>query len=166
MEAVAALQAAGLAADPAAPASAAHWFAAALRLLPADADATSPARPAARCTRGALAQTASSPAAARRCSRRCGSRRPDFPLRGADDRACATMERLLGRHAEARARVERALDALPDRGVPEAVLLMMELAADGFFADRLERMWEWARKAHRGRARARRPADRWPRARR
>ena len=35
--------------------------------------------------------------------------------------ACATAERLLGRHAEARARVERALDELPDRAVPDAV---------------------------------------------
>ena len=57
------------------------------------------------------------------------------------------MERLLGRHDEARARVERALDALPDRAVPDAVLLMMELAADGFFQTDWERMWEWTRKA-------------------
>ena len=37
MDAVAVLRDAGLAADPAAPASAAHWFAAALRLLPGEA---------------------------------------------------------------------------------------------------------------------------------
>ena len=38
MDAVGVLRDAGLAADQALPASAAHWFAAALRLLPADAD--------------------------------------------------------------------------------------------------------------------------------
>ena len=57
------------------------------------------------------------------------------------------MERLLGRHDEARRRVERALDELPDRGVPEAVYLMIELAADGFYAADFTRMWEWARKS-------------------
>ena len=72
---------------------------------------------------------------------------PNFPLRGRIISGCATMERLLGRHTEARARVERALAALPDRAVPDAVLLMMELAADGFFQADWERMWEWTRKA-------------------
>ena len=49
---------------------------------------------------------------------------PGFPLRGRMISACATMERLLGRHREARERVERALDALPDRSVPDAVFLI------------------------------------------
>ena len=57
------------------------------------------------------------------------------------------MERLLGRHDQARARVERALAALPDRAVPDAAFLMTELAADGFFQTDWERMWEWSRKS-------------------
>ena len=60
--------------------------------------------------------------------------------------ACGTAERLLGRHAEARARLERALDELPDRAVPGGVLLMMELAADGFLQTDYAGMWEWGRK--------------------
>ncbi len=190
MEAVAALQAAGLAADPAAPASAAHWFEAALRLLPGSAGEPAAGRehglraaaeglgrtggPGTAGGPGAAGDgaTADGDAAAVRqmrlglllLSARALSQTgefaagreallealrlapPGFPLRGRMISACATMERLLGRHAEARARVERALDALPDRGVPDAVFLMIELAADGFFATDWARMWEWARK--------------------
>ena len=68
VEAAAALRDAGLAADPSAPASAAHWFGAALRLLGGAAERAP--RRCCSCTRRALAQTASSPRAATRCWRR------------------------------------------------------------------------------------------------
>ena len=71
MDAVAVLRDAGLAADQALPASAAHWFGAALRLLPAGRRRRAP-RPAARCTPARWPRAATSPAAAKRCSRACG----------------------------------------------------------------------------------------------
>ena len=145
MEAVAVLRDAGLAADPSAPASAAHWFGTALRLLPADADQDRLgllllyAR--------ALSQIGEYAASHEALLEGLRLAPPEFPLRGRLIGACATIERLLGRHAEARARLERGLDALPDRAVPDAVSLMMELAGSGFFRADFESMWEWARKA-------------------
>ena len=144
MDAVAALQAAGLAADPSAPASAAHWFEAALRLVGEHAPPTRLGLLV--LTARALSQTGEFGAARDALLEALRLAPPDFPLRGRMISACATMERLLGRHAEARTRVERALDALPDRGVPDAVFLIMELAADAFFQTDFERMWEWTRK--------------------
>jgi DNA-binding NarL/FixJ family response regulator len=43
---------------------------------------------------------------------------------------CAGIERLLGRHGEARVRLETALQELQDAGSPEAVALTLELASD------------------------------------
>jgi DNA-binding CsgD family transcriptional regulator len=146
LEAVAALRDAGLAADPSAPATAAHWFGAALRLLPARA--ADPDRLGLLLLHSrALAQCGGFAAAREALVEALAVAPPEFPLRGRIIAACATTERLLGRHDQARARVERALAALPDRAVPDAVLLMTELAADGFFQTDWERMWEWARKA-------------------
>ena len=46
---------------------------------------------------------------------------------------CAGVERLLGRHEEAHARLVAGLDQLPDRAAPDAIALMIELAIDGLF---------------------------------
>ncbi len=162
LEAVAALRDAGLAADPSAPASAAHWFGSALRLLPATTRASplsedvapAPLSPADADRLGllllhgrALAQCGEFAAAREALVDALALAPPEFPPRGRIIGACASMERLLGRHDQARARVERALAALPDRAVPDAAFLMTELAADGFFQTDWERMWEWSRKS-------------------
>jgi hypothetical protein len=129
MEAVAVLREAGLAADQAMPASAAHWFAAALSILPADATGERLDLLVAHAR--ALAQSGDF-AGAREALLDGLALAPGGPLRAGMIAACANIERLLGRNAEARARVERALDELPDRAVPEAVGLMIELGADAF----------------------------------
>ncbi|WP_053227591.1 helix-turn-helix transcriptional regulator [Solirubrobacter soli] len=142
LEAATALRDAGLAADPSAPASAAHWFAAALRLIPEGQERM----PLLLLYGRAMAQTGEFSASRDALIEALALAPPDFPLRGRMISGCATMERLLGRHEEARRRVEAALDALPDRGNPEAVFLMVELAADAFFATDFNRQWEWSRK--------------------
>ena len=60
--------------------------------------------------------------------------------------ACAGVEHLLGRHEEAHARLDGAVD-LSDPGSPEAATLMVELAMDGFFQMDYGRMCEWAERA-------------------
>ena len=143
LEAIEALRDAGLAADPSAPASAAHWFAAALRLATDDMTRL----PLLLLHGRALSQCGEFDASRDALIEALRIAPAEFPLRGRMIGACATMERLTGRHAQSRARVEQALAALPDRAVPDAVYLMMELTADGFFHTDWERMWEWSRKA-------------------
>ena len=143
LEAIEALREAGLAADPSAPASAAHWFDAGLRLATDDTTRL----PLLLLHGRALSQCGEFDASRDALIEALRIAPPEFPLRGRMISACATMEHLTGRHAQSRARVERALAALPDRAVPDAVYLMMELTADGFFHTDWERMWEWARKA-------------------
>ena len=72
LEAIAVLRDAGLAADPSAPASAAHWFAAALRLAPDDETRF----PLLLLHGRALSQCGEFAGAARCCWKRSGSRRP------------------------------------------------------------------------------------------
>ena len=60
---------------------------------------------------------------------------PDDPvLRGRVIASAAKVKQLVGRHGEAHRELERALEALPDQGSPEATTLKLELAADSFFA--------------------------------
>src|SRR5207249_10097907 len=62
-------------------------------------------------------------------------------------RACAAVESLLGRQEQARARLARALEALPDHGSPEAVALMLELVVNALWRTRHEEMHEAAERA-------------------
>ena len=57
--------------------------------------------------------------------------------------ACAGVEQLLGRHAEAHKRLATALDQLPDDDSPEAAALMFELTVDAFYGMDYERMSDW-----------------------
>ena len=61
--------------------------------------------------------------------------------------ACASVEHLLGRHKQARARLESALDELDDPGSPEAVALMIELAVDSLYRAEYDAMRGWAARA-------------------
>jgi len=61
--------------------------------------------------------------------------------------ACAGLEHLLGRQQEAHTRLMTALESLADMTSPEAVTLMIELAADGLYRLDYGSMSEWAGQA-------------------
>jgi DNA-binding NarL/FixJ family response regulator len=61
--------------------------------------------------------------------------------------ACAGMEQLLGRHAEAHARLRHSLEALDDQRSPQAASLMITLALDAFFRQETEASRDWATSA-------------------
>jgi DNA-binding NarL/FixJ family response regulator len=131
LDAAGVLRAAGEAAAYRAPASAARWYAAALRLLPQSGPAAERiellgARAAALSGTGAFDGS-------RAALLQALALAPDSP--GTTVRltaALATVEHLLGRPDEAHRHLVDALDAVPDPGSPEAVALEVELAVDGF----------------------------------
>ena len=133
MDAVAVLTAAGQAALARAPASAGRLFEAALRILPGSA----PVEQRAQLLDGlAGAHTAIGwfEPAYRAISERAALT-PDAPLaeRIRLITAMASLENLLGRNAQAHARLAVALDELPDQATPEAAALMAEIGIDAFF---------------------------------
>ena len=130
-----------------APASAARWFAAALRLLPESA-------PPGERVELLLARA--------RALGACGlleESRADLleslalvpgEMVATEVQltvACAGIEHMLGRYSEARARISAALDRIPDATAPEAVLLMTVLAFDGLFRADFEAMRNAAERA-------------------
>jgi DNA-binding CsgD family transcriptional regulator len=145
--AVATLREAGEAAALRAPASAALWFEAALRLLPASAPPEERVEllMARAGSLGAIGQIAESHAALLECLEIVPE--GSTALRVRLTAACAGLEQLLGRHPEAHARLERALAELHDPDSPEAVALMIELAVDGLFGTDFDSMREWASRA-------------------
>jgi ATP/maltotriose-dependent transcriptional regulator MalT len=130
-----------------APASAARWFAAALRLLPTDAD------PIERLE--LLTSQAGSDAAIGRFEEARAAMLAAIELVPPDDQmlrirltaGCAGIDQLLGRHAEAHRRLVAALEQIRDRDSTEAVSLMLALADDGFYRGDYAGMYEWARRA-------------------
>ena len=128
--AIATLRAAGEATAQQAPASASRWFAAAIRL-------SSDALPAEERVELLLAY-ASAQAASGHFEEghltliECTQLLPDDSeaLSARVAIACAGVERLLGRHTQAHARLEAALGGLRDADSREAVGLTLELAAD------------------------------------
>ena len=145
--AVATLREAGEDAAGRAPASAARWFAGALRLLPASAPAEDrvallfPRAQALAATgqfteshEALLESMALVPAQA-------GAMRARLTA------ACAAVEHLLGDHERAHARLEGALNDLADATSPEAVALMIELAGDAIFRLQYETAQDWGRRA-------------------
>jgi hypothetical protein len=57
--------------------------------------------------------------------------------------ACAGVEHLMGRHADAQTRLASALDHVPDQSSPDAAALMIDLATDAFFGADWGRMRAW-----------------------
>jgi ATP/maltotriose-dependent transcriptional regulator MalT len=116
-----------------APASAARWFAAALRVLPESASAEERV--------GLLLARAQALGATGRLDESREALLESIGLVPEDavavrvrlTVACAGVEHMLGRHLEARARVTEALDQLPDPAGPDAVTLLVVLAFDGLF---------------------------------
>jgi DNA-binding CsgD family transcriptional regulator len=145
--ALAVLREAGQEAALRAPASAARWFGAALRLLPDSAPAEQRvelllARAEAASATGGLEES-----------------RADLlesialvpgelvAMRVRLTVACAGVEHMLGRHKQSRARIMAALDELPDATSPEAVELMIVLAFDGLFRADFDAMRDAATQA-------------------
>jgi DNA-binding NarL/FixJ family response regulator len=130
--AIALLLDAGAAAAPRAPAAAARWFEATLRLLPAsDVDRQVDVRVA-------LASALRSLGELERCRARLLEAvellPPDSRARRVElTTSCAAVEHWLGRHDEAHRRLTRAWEELPDRSTAEAAVLEIELAVDGLY---------------------------------
>ena len=146
-DAAAVLRAAGESAAQHAPASAARWFAGALRLLP-DATAVEQRVELLMARAGALAASGQY-AEAHSILLESMALAPEVPV-GARVQlatACAGVEHLLGLHDDAHARLHGALSDLGDSSSPEAVALMLELATDGFFRMEYGPMREWAARA-------------------
>jgi DNA-binding NarL/FixJ family response regulator/tetratricopeptide (TPR) repeat protein len=145
--AAAALREAGEEAFRLAPASAAHWFAEALRLLPQTAPAQERvelllARADALTAAGRFADSHSALLDALTVAPG-----DSYSLRARVARRCAGVESLLGRHEEAGARLRSALRDLPDQCSPEAAALMTELAVNFVWRARYEEMHGCAERA-------------------
>jgi ATP/maltotriose-dependent transcriptional regulator MalT len=145
--AAAVLRRAGEEAVRLAPASAAHWFGEALRLLPATAPAEERiellfARARALTAVGRFDDSRSALLHALAIV-------PDdsHALRARLARACAGVESNLGRQEQAGDRLASALESLPDQGAPEAVALMLELIVNALWRTEHEAMHEAAERA-------------------
>jgi ATP/maltotriose-dependent transcriptional regulator MalT len=147
LAAVAVLHEAGEAAARLAPASAARWFAGALRLLP-------PAAPAhervelLRARAGALTATGRIGDSHDALVEALATVPPEATaLRTKLTAACARTEHLLGRYEQARGRLMGTLDALPEPRSAEAVDLMIELSLNAGLRTKYESMRDWAARA-------------------
>jgi predicted ATPase/DNA-binding NarL/FixJ family response regulator len=130
-----------------APASAASWFAAALRLLPADAPVDERV--------GLLMSLAAAEAAIGRFSEAHAALDECVASTPADDVArrvglvvaTAEIEQLLGRHNEARRRLQRAYDELADPDSSARVSVLIALSTNSLFLADHPAMLEWGRLA-------------------
>jgi DNA-binding CsgD family transcriptional regulator len=147
LAAVAVLREAGESAAHRAPASAERWFGAALRLLP-------DAAPAADRVELLLARSQSLAATGHFADSYAALLESltivpeeSVGLRVQVTTACAVVENLLGRHKQARARLEDTLAEIGDAASPDAIALMIELAVDALFSAEYEAMHAWALRA-------------------
>ena len=145
-QAIALLLEAGTAAAPRAPAAAARWFEAALRVLP-DADRARQVD-----VRVALASSLRTLGELERCRATLLEAVELLPPEAVARRVelttlCASVEHWLGLHGEAHRRLVRAWDELPDRSTVAAVVLQIELAVDGLYELDFEQAAEMGRGA-------------------
>ncbi len=147
LDAVSVLREAGEEAARLAPASAAHWFAEALRLLPATA-------PAEDRIELLIARSRALTAAGRfndshRALLDAIAIVPDdsHALRARLARACAGVESNLGQQNQAGDRLASTLKSLPDQDSPEAVALMLELTVNALWRTSHAEMHEAAERA-------------------
>jgi ATP/maltotriose-dependent transcriptional regulator MalT len=147
LAAVALLREAGQTAARLAPASAARWFAGALRLLPQNA-------PAEERVELLLAQAEALTATAHFAESHTALLEgiaivpaESLVLRARLIRTCAGVEHLLGQQEQAHDRLENALRELPVSASPEAVGLMIELAQNGWYRTDYQSMLDWAEPA-------------------
>ena len=141
--AVAVLREAGTAAAQRTPATAARWFAAALRLL-GNGGSRSERVELLTALAGAQAATGQF-AEARTALLEALALLPEDGTAAHLQltAACAGMEQLLGRHEEAHARLVGALEGLDDPASPEAGALMITLAMDAFYQQRQAATRDW-----------------------
>lgn len=145
--AIALLAEAGKATAPRAPATAARWFAAALRLMTDGHGAQQ------RLELLVALATALGSAGQLEDSRVVLCQALDLlcpgcaALRVRLVALCAGVERLLGRHQDAHARLVGALRGIDDDRCPEAVALKVELAVDALYASDLTSARVWAEQA-------------------
>jgi DNA-binding NarL/FixJ family response regulator len=147
LAAVAILREAGEAVARLAPASAADWFAGALRLLPQ----TTPAQERVElllARAGPLAATGHF-AESHEALLEGLAIVPDEPvaLRTRLTIACARMEHGLGQYERAHARLVSALDGVPEPVSGESVALLIELALNEFYRAQYRSMRDWADRA-------------------
>jgi ATP/maltotriose-dependent transcriptional regulator MalT len=130
-----------------APASAAHWFGEALRLLPATAPAEERIELLLARSRAltAVGRFNDSHGALLDALEIVPS--DSHALRARLARACAGVESNLGQQEQARDRLTTALDSLPDQGSPEAVALMLELIVNALWRTKHEEVHEAAERA-------------------
>jgi DNA-binding CsgD family transcriptional regulator len=131
-DAIALLAEAGASAASRAPAVAARWFEATLRLLRASDDARQVD------VRVALASALRAVGELERCRATLLEAIELLPSESGERRIeltalCAAVEHWLGRHDEAHQRLARAWDDLPDRSTATAAVLQIELAVDGLY---------------------------------
>jgi ATP/maltotriose-dependent transcriptional regulator MalT len=124
-----------------APAAAARWFEAAVRLLPSD-DAEHQVE-----VRVALASAQRSLGQLDLCRTTLLDAAERLPADAAMRRVeltalCAAVEHWQGHHEDAHRRLLRAWEELPDRGTPEAAALQVELAVDGLYENDFEQTFE------------------------
>ena len=113
-----------------APAGAAHWYAAALRLL---GDDDRPGRLSALVDLARMQQSTGDLARCATTLLEALELADDTALRLRLTSACASCENFLGRHDAAQRRLVAALEALPDQHSHEAVAILMQLATGAFF---------------------------------
>jgi DNA-binding CsgD family transcriptional regulator len=145
--AIAALAEAGAEARSQAPATAAHWFAAALRLLPADSPAQERVElllPMAQ-AQAATGQFTTSHTTLLEIL-------DILPAGAIRERVevsawSARIEHLLGLHEQAHDRLLHTLEAVPDEESPETLTLLVELTLDGLNRMDYQSMRGWAERA-------------------
>jgi DNA-binding CsgD family transcriptional regulator len=139
--AIAILSDAGRQTAPRAPASAAHWYGAALALVTDDGGSELAllvplARTLAACGRYEESLSATEAILAR-------LPRGQAALRAGVIASASQVRQLLGRHGEAHEELLAALAALPGESGPEAAALRLQLAGDSFFAADFDSIEAW-----------------------
>ncbi len=145
--AIAALSEAGVEVRSQAPATAARWFAAALRLLPGDSpvkDRVALLLPMAQ-AQAATGQFTTSHATLLEIL-------DLLPPHAVSERVevaawCARIEHLLGLHEQAHERLLAALESVPEQESPDTLTLLVELTMDGLNRMDYHAMRGWARRA-------------------
>lgn len=147
LEAVEVLRRAGDQASLRAPASAAHWYGAAAKILPTGAPAEQ--RAALLLPRaGALAAVGNFDESYD-CLLAClaSGAADDQDLQVQLTASCAALEQLLGRHDQARTRLLKAQEKLPEGDSPASVAFLIELSMAAYFTLDYEDMAAWALRA-------------------
>jgi len=147
LAAVALLREAGKSAAHRAPANAERWFGAALRLLPDTAPASDRVELLLARSRSLAATGHFADSYAALLESLTIVPEESVGLRVQVTTACAVVENLLGRHKQARARLEDTLAEIGDADSPDAIALMIELAVDALFSAEYEAMHTWALRA-------------------